>query len=491
MRLRQLGTTQSVVFIAPPEVHQSILDVCQKHPTNPVDSADVVQWLLHQTCASNRELEPLFYAQGVDFCRRIQAVTDHPDFLHNRADQDDYMETLQQPEQQTLEDLYKPRIDTVDESVTGIDSDLLQGRVSQFMQELQNRRGRSDLVQNSITGSALEEVEQEREVAYEVEEEREVQRPERLQAYRFPGLHPTLSEFAQTGVLEGSGTLPAAEVLDATKMAREHEMDSAGLLSHLHVSIEFTRTVKLKRGKERDEFMRPVNWILCNNQFAIVVIPEEAEALIPILRATAAQATYLITYAAPVTKAMLHFDNLDYYTIPALPSRSLLPVWLSFELGIFAGRLYFEYSEYVRIRERVLPESMSFLQEWLALRRQGQDISHTPMGYVCQRRTLRKDHPFFSESKTQKHMLRPLGQTSTSAEEEEYYDSEEEWYEAEEHISRQEWEKQHGQVDYNSAESDSDSDASEDREESDEETRDEESQESGGNDEYYVSDEEQ
>lgn len=41
MRLRQLGTTQSVVFFAPPEVHQGILDLQGKMNGDAVDSRDV------------------------------------------------------------------------------------------------------------------------------------------------------------------------------------------------------------------------------------------------------------------------------------------------------------------------------------------------------------------------------------------------------------------------------------------------------------------
>lgn len=50
MRLRQLGTTQSVVFFAPPEVHQSILDFQMKDTRAELGSSDVVAWLLDQTC---------------------------------------------------------------------------------------------------------------------------------------------------------------------------------------------------------------------------------------------------------------------------------------------------------------------------------------------------------------------------------------------------------------------------------------------------------
>lgn len=39
---------------------------------------------------------------------------------------------------------------------------------------------------------------------------------------------------------------------------------------------------------------------------------------------------------------------------------------------------------------------VGFLIEWLSLRRKGQDIMHTPIGYVCQGRPLNREHGFFS-----------------------------------------------------------------------------------------------
>ncbi|OJJ73414.1 hypothetical protein ASPBRDRAFT_503222 [Aspergillus brasiliensis CBS 101740] len=444
MRLRQLGTTQSIIFIAPPEVHQSILDVSQKSHDYKIDSSDVVYWLLHQTCASNAELEPLFHAQGIDFCRRIQAASEFPDFIENKKHRDGYMAVLQQPEQQSLEEMYKPRccVASNEGRRSTTNSSPATGKIARFLEQLHHRRHQSRLLRSTVTSSALEEVEQEREVAYEIEDEREVQRPQRLQAYGFPGLHPALSHFAKTGQLKDFGARTAASVLQETQLSSKFKIKDSDLLHHLLVSVEFTRTVKSKH-KTGDEFMRPVNWVLCNTEkeIAIVTIPEEAEELIPILRTCAAPSTHLITYAAPVTRRMLHFEQLDYYTIPPLSSSHDLPSWLSFELGILAGRLYFGYTEYEGITEqlqlgpewvdasnpvsRVLINKMSFMQEWLGLRRQGQDISHTPMGYICQRRPLRVDHPFFAKPNTKDgtgQIIRSSRYT-TEAKEEEYYDS--------------------------------------------------------------------
>jgi hypothetical protein len=151
-----------------------------------------------------------------------------------------------------------------------------------------------------------------------------------------------------------------------------------------------------------------------------VIIPEEAEAVIPLLRRAKKSQVHMIMYAAPVTRKMLHFDTLTYYALPGLPSGWKCPSWLSFELGVLAGRLYFNYSdydillEYLNVVEKGESDSqgsssdaqanakniLAFLTEWLATRRQGQDITHTPMGYVCQGRKLRSDHPFFMHRST-------------------------------------------------------------------------------------------
>jgi hypothetical protein len=153
-----------------------------------------------------------------------------------------------------------------------------------------------------------------------------------------------------------------------------------------------------------DSVQRPVTWFLFNaaTEIAVVIIPEEAEALIPVMRKHTSPDTHLIMYAAPWSKTMLHFNNLDYYALPSLPDGWRLPSWLPFEIGIFGGRLYFEFSEYEDILARlysisgnpaedykspdlwaVAKSRLSFLQEWPAIRRQGQDISDTPMGCVC------------------------------------------------------------------------------------------------------------
>ncbi|KAL3452963.1 hypothetical protein BJX65DRAFT_302864 [Aspergillus insuetus] len=355
MRLRQLGTTQSVRFLAPLEVHQSILDVCKKTPNDAVDSSDVISWLLDQTCATNRELQPLYFAQGKDFCQRMQAAISYKKFLSNPEHRKAYLDVLQQPEQQTLEQFYEPYHRSAAASPLAGKAIAPCSRVSTLMETLEERRQESQ-VYDSILSSALEEVEQEREVAYEIEEEREVQRPRKPKALKFPGLHAPILSFARGSILVLEDIVTAAETLEDTQLGLKYHIQGASLVAHLYLSAEFSKTIKLKKsGGKDDTYIRPVTWFLFNTatEIAVVIIPEEAEALIPVMRGRPSPDTHLIMYSAPWTKAMLHFNSLNYYALPSLPDVWRPPSWLPFEIGILGGRLYFEFSEYEDIFARL------------------------------------------------------------------------------------------------------------------------------------------
>ncbi|CAN9464703.1 unnamed protein product [Alternaria alternata] len=101
-----------------------------------------------------------------------------------------------------------------------------------------------------------------------------------------------------------------------------------------------------------DNFLRPVEWILYNpiTSDALIVIAEEAEAVIPQLSTQSfPPKVQLLTYSAPVTKKMLPFSGLRYYSAPALPREHTIAPNLVVELGLFAGRLYMGYEECVSL----------------------------------------------------------------------------------------------------------------------------------------------
>ena len=148
---------------------------------------------------------------------------------------------------------------------------------------------------------------------------------------------------------------------------------------------------------------------------------------------------------------MLYFNNFKYYSVLSLLKDWEAPMWLRVELGIFAGRLYFDHLEYSYLlrylgvkedaskiegeetedpaeqRQELTAftcKPLTFLQEWLAVRRKGQDFAQTPMGFVCQGKPLVESHPFFTrpensgEIKKAVH-IRRLGATGTNEEEDE------------------------------------------------------------------------
>ncbi|KAF2396522.1 hypothetical protein EJ06DRAFT_222752 [Trichodelitschia bisporula] len=461
MRLRQLGTTQSVTFFAPPEVHQSILDLRSDRNTDRIDSSDVVYWLLEQTCNSNEQLQKLYCAQGLDFCRRVNAGKKNSDFLTSETHRDNYLRVLRQPEQQSLQQMYKPTSGAKTKVTVSTFCSEVRGFVDQLVQQ------RDVQTEWSTTHtSALEQVEQEREVANEVQQVRQVQKPVHFKPFTFPGLHPTIRSFAATGKLRScTSYIPAYAILCQTELGMKHEVILGPDFEQrrLFVSAQFMRTVELKGGQLNDNFIRPVNWILwCpSTQTALVVIPEEAEELIPIVRKANHAQVHLVIYSAPVTKRMLHFNDLTFYSLPSLRRGWKAPLWLRIHLGILAGRLYFEFEEHGELTRvlglgddpvdahrgsqidraddgetRLNSRLRSFVQDWLAIRRNGQDFTHTPMGYLCQGWTLRPEHPFFTES-TQSEAERlvagvdrlRIGRSNPNAEVD--YDSGDEDYESE------------------------------------------------------------
>src|SRR5207249_3748258 len=80
-------------------------------------------------------------------------------------------------------------------------------------------------------------------------------------------------------------------------------------------SISFTDILKTK-------LQRPVKWILWSEvtQTAVIIIPEEAELLISLLRSMKQPSpTRLLVYSAPTTRKMFDFNMLTFYSIPTAP----------------------------------------------------------------------------------------------------------------------------------------------------------------------------
>ena len=278
---------------------------------------------------------------------------------------------------------------------------------------------------------AHQEVEQEREVEIEVETVREVKKPSPAKPLPQPNLQSAVRSFAETGRLDTlSGTVVQAFVaLRRTAIGCRLGVNDDATYSNLFVTSDFNQTIVTQHAQPRNQYSRAVHWILWSKitDTALILSDFEADAILPILRHKASSCTYLLTYSAPVTKAMLAFDKLNFYTVPALPVGWKAPKWLVCELGIYAGRLYFDHDDQCQAVYEIMglappPVSVSvsesndlaesvvagtrkgtgrrkpfsdnallFMQEWLAVRRKGQDFSQTMMGEICRGRGVMRE----------------------------------------------------------------------------------------------------
>ena len=243
MRMRQLPTTQSIVFVATPDVHQSIVDQRKKPWNANVDGYDVVSWLVEQTCNAIQQLQPLYYSQGIDFCRLSQASIDNSAFLDNAEARKAYISELQQKEHQKLSQLYNPRPMRKKAWVPNASSP----EIFAFSKELEIRRKAFQDFGGAVHGSALQEVEQEREEEQEVEAVCEVQKPMIFEPLKFLGTHVDIIKFAETGRLP-AGSASCESVLQTfrrTALAIKYKFNADTLSWRLLVSVEYSRTALL------------------------------------------------------------------------------------------------------------------------------------------------------------------------------------------------------------------------------------------------------
>ncbi|KAA8623344.1 DUF3638 multi-domain protein [Pyrenophora tritici-repentis] len=424
MRLRLLGQTQSITFFSPPEVHQGILDRLPKNatPSHEPTSNDVLRWVFAQTCDSIEQLEPSYFAQTSHYLQQEQARLEYPhhQYLQNRSSRDAYVDTVRIKDSVTLKQLYEPRGQR-QAAAAKYASIIWKPSLQRIYDELQNRKQHFQDRGSAVHASALEEVEieqereAEREVEIEVENVREVHQALLFDALKVNKLHEDVYHFAVYGrLVAGSDAYqPMFSVLGRTSIGLKHAVNTS-MKSGLWLSTQFNRTIEIY--EPNDNYIRSAHWLLWSpiSQQALLVSPEEANELIPIMREhrsfEAAGIVHLIVYAAPVTRRMLQFNQLSYHATPSLPVDFQAPVWLRVELGLFSGRLYIEWDEYYELlaylgldqdlsqhpeRPAFAKKPLTFLHEWIALRRKGQDFEHTPMGFVTTGKPLTENHPFF------------------------------------------------------------------------------------------------
>ncbi|RMJ25082.1 hypothetical protein PHISP_04065 [Aspergillus sp. HF37] len=343
MRMRKLGNGQSVVFCIPEEITFSILTLTGKKSKTEIGVSDVLRWAVSETWVDARRSMPLWAAQG----RRFERQT----ALWRNAHEDDsgemsigQAEGFLEPECQTLEQRYRPG------HGEKLESDSFANGNANLRCITDRCRKFEDL--NHVSSTLQEE--QERELAPEIESERQVQRPPTAVPEKHR-LHPHLRTFVATGYLPNSSNayMPAFHALRSTSAASF--LGVSQFPSGVLVTKDFATTIQMPKGSRfiSDAFQRPVQWILTSSTgiYRMVVIsPYEANCLLPEIRESSFVTLHL--YAPRQNQGCKPLDNLMLYNVPRSINTIETPDSLRIQLNLFAGQLYLSsYAEYQRVCE--------------------------------------------------------------------------------------------------------------------------------------------
>lgn len=182
----------------------------------------------------------------------------------NSEQRNAYISVLKQKEQQTLQQLYQLKVKSKSKLVTDENSTSL--RLVQFIKKLEIRRKVFQDIENAVHSFALQEIEQEKKVAFEIEIIREVQKQKHYSSLTFRDLHRNIVVFVNTERLTANSVdyeqwfMTFRHII----MSQKHEIRSETMTFKLYVSTEFVRTLNFSSARLADNFQRSheLNFIL-------------------------------------------------------------------------------------------------------------------------------------------------------------------------------------------------------------------------------------
>lgn len=369
MRMRKLGKGQSVIFYIPDEIKSNIISLTGHRDELDIDVSDVLCWAISETWHDIQRSIPLWATQAERFGR--QSVL----WDKARKDGQTTMTTAQaieflEPEYQSLESRYRPgwhRSPLPDSQLQDIknpNAHLIRERCREFQ----------DL---DFSTTHLHE-EQERELAPEIEQEPEVDRPA-PEGPATHNLHPDVLSFITTGV-PTSLTMaygPAFEMLRDTSAAVH--LNVSQLPRGLLVTADFATTILAPKhvSFQSDAYQRPVQWILTSTytapsfkpsqnvvKYMMVISPYEACKILPRIRSSETKVT-LHLYSPRQHEGFPPLDGLALYTVPRRSELLEIPTSLRIQLNLFSGQLYIStYREYQEICEFLGVASVKTPEGW-------------------------------------------------------------------------------------------------------------------------------
>jgi hypothetical protein len=328
--------------VIPEEISTKIRERTGKSPDAVLEVSDVLCWSIGETWDDLKRSMPLWAVQG----HRYET---HKHLLHGSNTTLEQAKTFLEDEAQSIEDRYRPRAQDDNDMGQLKHWDMSNENIGRIVSRCRDFEAMG-------FGSATLSEEQERELAPEIEEERQIELPPRMKA-DVHQLHPDLERLARTGYCSPvtSAFSPAFPSLRLTSAAKLFSLSN--LPAELLVTQDYVRTVKVPIGDRSfvsDPYQRPVQWILSVRgdeglvSRQIIISPYEANALLDIVKEN--EKTTLHLFAPRANASFASLDKLGLYNVGRKYNPDLVPRSLTVQLNLFAGSLYLRsFTEYTEL----------------------------------------------------------------------------------------------------------------------------------------------
>lgn len=327
MRMRKLGAGHSIVFLVTHDTLQNIRSIVERLGEDGCpEIEDILEWTIKSSCANIARLGQLWARQGIAY-KKYKSLYEDCCAATDSVERSRFIRSMQEDECQTLAQRYNIRSNIChpDDGELCHDNDQIADRLASFA-----AAGQAE--------TTLHEQE-EKELAPENEEERQMERPAPVSA-RIPYLDPEVADFVKTGCasLVSGCFRPAFQALQHTKL-KHHDLTPWTQHNNLLVTRDFVETVKATDAEDHDWYVKAVKWVACScfdgQRKLVVFSPFEANELLPHIRASTK--TSLGIYAARTSMSARSLEDLDFCMIgvkqPISGSPRTLPL-----LNLFAGQ---------------------------------------------------------------------------------------------------------------------------------------------------------
>ena len=340
MRMRKLGQGQSVVFFIPKEIQDKISAVTSRQ-ISPNQVLDVLSWSISETWVDTRKSGPLWVMQGLRHQRQEAIWANKIKDRDTARISEGYLKDYFEEEGMGLEQRYAPvKNYTRKPTPKQLERLCSSGRAKQ-VELIQDKCEQLGVA--AFASASLQE-EQERELAPEIEQERQIEKPTTAEPERHV-IYASIMRMVTCGELR----IPGTHVIKAFDALRSNGIPPLAVVNgfgqNLLVTVDFNRTVQLVQSSSPDAFHRPVQWVLTfknppASQFMVILSPFEANALLPEIEKSPYVLLHLYLPRADLSLPSL--QHLNLHTIPAPPPGWEAPRDLVLQLNLFAGQLYFD-----------------------------------------------------------------------------------------------------------------------------------------------------